>query len=631
MERIRFFMACKFFTQKSFFSLFFFGGSLVHFSCISRQSTPVPTGFSRKVTKEKSPSKRYLQLLERSSSEPLKESDTTEAFLYANVFLSEQQPEAAKQLYKGIFENSPNLTVGLKYARLLSSTGEVNKALDIIRKLALFHPKSDEPPVALAFLLRLNGSNDEAEETLQRAYKLHPKSIEVTARYIETLLEAGKAVQAKSLLRKALKDLPNASYLYLKLARMELEAKNNAQAKALLNQLLRFDPDNTEAWTLAGFIAMEEKDQIAAERYFREAYEKQPENDLLARYFVNQLLRQEKYSEARRLLLRLEVSATPEQEFDPELEFQLAYSLFQLAEFEEAKLRFLKLSEKASDKGRMYFFAGQCDESAKKLETALETYQKVESVSEFFDEARQRVVLIHLDLGKFENARTFLSEFSIKNSETETNFRFMAQAHARLKEYSKSAKIILLGLRKFEKSEDLKYLEAVYKEYTVSKAESLKALEAFIILHPKHAQALNHLGYSLADTGNRMVYAKDLLTRAVQIEPKNGFYLDSLGWAYAKIGNTAEAEKHLLRALQLEPQEPIILEHLGEVKLLNLEYALALRYFERAQDLFEKQPNWKVQNDSEWKVSSAHVTKRVQELRSFALGQEWKLNKELSQ
>ena len=84
----------------------------------------------------------------------------------------------------------------------------------------------------------------------------------------------------------------------------------------------------------------------------------------------------------------------------------------------------------------------------------------------------------------------------------------------------------------------------------------------------------------------------------------------------------------MLQALQLEPEEPIILEHLGEVKMMKLDYALALKYFERAEQIFKKQPGWKIDRDSEWKQSFANVDRRIKELRSLALGQEWKLNKD---
>ena len=564
--------------------------------------------------------KRLKRLIDKAAAGTLADFERDEAFLVAESAMFSGQFELAQKLFRGIFENSPTLVVGLKLARLQTLQGDTLSAERVVRKLSLFYPVSAEPDLALAFLQQIKGEKDESLVTLEKAFLHHPKHEGVAINYVESLIENDKKTLAGKVLLIAITNIPQSSYLQLKLARLQAEEKKYTLAKSTLDRLLRIDPDNTEAWTLAGFIAVEEKKFDDAERFFREAYEKQPENDVLARFYVGQLLRQEKYQDARRLLMRLEQSADEKFPFDSELLFQLAYVHFQLEEYDAAKKRFLALVEKAPDKGRMYFFAAQCDELSRKPEEALKSYLLVEKESEFSSHASQRVILIRFEQGKTAEAQKLLHDYEESFADAEKDYRFLVSLNGRFKNYPRAENILNRALLKFPDSQELQYLKAAQAEFLVSKEESFKQLEEFLRRFPNHAQALNHLGYSLGERGERLDFAESLLQRAVKLEPKNGFFLDSLGWIYFKKGNTKEAEKALLQALQLEPDEPIILEHLGEAKYKSKEFNLALKYFNRAKIIFSGKPEWKIQYDEEWKSSIARIELRINELRNYALG-----------
>jgi tetratricopeptide (TPR) repeat protein len=107
-------------------------------------------------------------------------------------------------------------------------------------------------------------------------------------------------------------------------------------------------------------------------------------------------------------------------------------------------------------------------------------------------------------------------------------------------------------------------LGAVYdkqKQYDKAEEEFKKALG----VNPKNAQVLNYYGYMLADRGVRLDEAHELIQRAVDQEPFNGAYLDSLGWVYFKQNKLEEAESMLRKAVEHEPRDPTIRLHLGDV------------------------------------------------------------------
>jgi tetratricopeptide (TPR) repeat protein len=85
---------------------------------------------------------------------------------------------------------------------------------------------------------------------------------------------------------------------------------------------------------------------------------------------------------------------------------------------------------------------------------------------------------------------------------------------------------------------------------------------------PDFAEALNYLGYMLADRGQQLPRARALIEKAVNLEPKNGAYLDSLGWVLFKLNRPRQALPWLLKAMQYTPEaDATVLDHLGEVYL----------------------------------------------------------------
>jgi tetratricopeptide (TPR) repeat protein len=79
------------------------------------------------------------------------------------------------------------------------------------------------------------------------------------------------------------------------------------------------------------------------------------------------------------------------------------------------------------------------------------------------------------------------------------------------------------------------------------------------------AEAMNYLGYMLADQNVRLQEAQDLIKRAVNIDPNNYAYLDSLGWVYYRLNRLDEAVQQLTRSLQIMSKDPTIHDHLGDV------------------------------------------------------------------
>jgi tetratricopeptide (TPR) repeat protein len=98
------------------------------------------------------------------------------------------------------------------------------------------------------------------------------------------------------------------------------------------------------------------------------------------------------------------------------------------------------------------------------------------------------------------------------------------------------------------------------KQWAKAEADMKKALE----LQPEQPHVLNYLGYSWIDQGINLDDGMKMIKRAVEQRPDDGYIVDSLGWAYFRIGNYEEAVKNLERAIDLKPEDPTINDHLGD-------------------------------------------------------------------
>jgi tetratricopeptide (TPR) repeat protein len=98
------------------------------------------------------------------------------------------------------------------------------------------------------------------------------------------------------------------------------------------------------------------------------------------------------------------------------------------------------------------------------------------------------------------------------------------------------------------------------KKWNLAEADLQKAL----LLSPEQAMVLNYLGYSWIDQNRNLKQGLGLIEKAVHQKPDDGYIVDSLGWAYYRMGNYKEAVKHLERAVELRPEDPVLNDHLGD-------------------------------------------------------------------
>jgi tetratricopeptide (TPR) repeat protein len=127
-----------------------------------------------------------------------------------------------------------------------------------------------------------------------------------------------------------------------------------------------------------------------------------------------------------------------------------------------------------------------------------------------------------------------------------------------------------------------------------------------LTVQPDSAPILNYLGYMNADRGVRVAEALALIEKAVKLDPENGAYLDSLGWALFRLDRADEAETYVRRAVAKDGRNAVVLDHLGDILRRRGNVREALEYWRRALE----------GEDEAEELDRAHVERKIREVQS---------------
>ena len=188
-----------------------------------------------------------------------------------------------------------------------------------------------------------------------------------------------------------------------------------------------------------------------------------------------------------------------------------------------------------------------------------------------------------LNAGAAAEARTLLKEGIDKRAKPDAALLYLlAESERQLKNPEGAAATARQLRLTFPNDRRGPLMEAQLHEEAGRVAEAEKTLRELIAKDPLDSAALNFLGYMMADRGDRVPEAIELVQRALRLEPGNPSYLDSLGWAYLKQGNLAEADKPLTDAASQLPRNSVVQDHLGELRFRQERFADAAAAWERA-------------------------------------------------
>jgi Flp pilus assembly protein TadD len=208
-------------------------------------------------------------------------------------------------------------------------------------------------------------------------------------------------------------------------------------------------------------------------------------------------------------------------------------------------------------------------EDSKNLEDANNIYREISNDPEYAWVARLRIANNLDQLNDTDNAILKLQTMSMEKKKRVDALIEMGNILQRHKRYQASINAYEQAKKRIQDTNNQNWslyfsLGISYErvgKWQIAEKNLLKALQ----LRPNHPSILNYLGYSWVEQGLQLDRAQRMIRRAVKQRPRDGYIIDSLGWALYRLGNIQGAVKQLERAVLIRPEDPTINDHLGDI------------------------------------------------------------------
>ncbi len=497
-------------------------------------------------------------------------------------FEEDGEMEKALEAYRQVLNVDPGqIELAVRVAALLTRDDDYPSAIDVLKDAVKVHPKAPEPYLELSFIYaKYLNKVDQAIEFANKAIALDPQKIDSYQRLFEIYLTAGDEKRALETLDRAAKMPNDDPTFWARLGRLygsvilKPDAKPNPEQTARLNDV--FEKAAAKGQNNAA-VLKEVGDYFASTQQIKEALpfylrvlELQPDDanvrEKLATGFVltNQRARAVETLEAI-------IQEHPEK-----------YQSYEL------------LAQLHDDEGRALVRANQTDPANAEFKKAAQNYEQSLLINPNHAATYLRLAeLLLVPLKQSERAVSVLTEGRRRYPDAPEFAYYLAIA---LRESKKAKDAVIMfeeALNEAQNAEADFLKPRFYVEYGAAAQEAglyEKAAELFhkaIAMDPANAaEPYNYLGYMWAEQNSHLDEAEDAIKRALQLEPENGAYLDSMAWVEYRQGKYDQALENLKRAIENLPREDaVVFEHLGDIYLKLNRVSQALESWQKAKTL----------------------------------------------
>ena len=440
-----------------------------------------------------------------------------------------------------------------------------NRLDEAIRALKLWQelePASDNAQYQLIAALLRAGRLSEATPGVQAQLAARPHEAPQVFMHLAGLLsrQPDKA-GAYAMMKTLLAPFPSVAEGHFALMITAQEAGDDAMAQAEMATLATLAPawDYPVGWQVE---RLRQTSPEAALALLERELARRPQAGLELRLSYPRLLVMVKrYDAARDAFVQLS-NKYPHQ---PEVAYAIGVLSYELKDYEEAERSLrdaLALGYREPDFVR--FTLGQMAEERKLPQEAVNWYEAITSGPQL-PQAQSRLAVLEAEDGKLDAALARPERLAdMQNTPRPARVLAQAQLARNAEQPDRALAILSAALAKDGNVAEWRYERALLLDDRERVAEAERDLRAYLKLKPKSAQGLNALGYILANRTSRIREARELVSRALKLDPDNPMILDSMGWVEYRSGKLEAALRYLQRAHHLMP-DPEIAAHLGEV------------------------------------------------------------------
>lgn len=397
----------------------------------------------------------------------------------------------------------------------------------------------------------------EAAGAYERAIQRNPKSLELRTRLAVALLSGGdeaKAGRALELLQQVRQESPADSRVLYLLAQAQRSAGRLDDSETTARELMTIAPGSlTGPYALA--LVLEQKQQ------FRKVVET-----------LEPVLGKP-----------LPKGSPPGTDITPML-VHLGFAHLELGESERALSAFERARATSPQNPAIDSYIIQAQLSARRFPEAIALARKVRASRPGDQRALRLEAEALRQSGKAEEGAALLTAALEEHLDDVSAYIALAEFNTQARQYDAALRVLDQAAAKFPSDLNITFQAGSVLERQKRFAEAERKFRDVLARDPLHAQALNFLGYMLADRGERLDESVGYITRALQVDPYNAAYLDSLGWAYYRQNKLDLAVVNLRKAAEQRLRDSAVQDHLGDLMFKLGRYGEAVSAWQRALD-----------------------------------------------
>jgi tetratricopeptide (TPR) repeat protein len=211
---------------------------------------------------------------------------------------------------------------------------------------------------------------------------------------------------------------------------------------------------------------------------------------------------------------------------------------------------------------------GDLYEDMQNYQRAIAAYQSIPSTSLLRSNAEIEIAVNLQKLEKSDEAKAQLKAVIAKDPKSRDAILTLGNIYRSNEEFSQAAEAYSqdIALIPVPTRNDwtLFYYRGIAYERMKQWEKAESDLRRALALEPDQPMVLNYLGYSMVEKKINLLEAMEMVRKAVELKPNDGYIVDSLGWAHYQLGEYDEAVKQLEHAVELKPADPVIADHLGD-------------------------------------------------------------------
>lgn len=501
-------------------------------------------------------------------------------FLLAETALQRDRPDVAAESYAKLARVTRNARVAERATDIALRAQQPALAQEAISLWVALEPQSQSAQQAAVILFVDTGQLSKARPHLEKLLVSQADAVDKSFLQINKLLSRHADKQEiLTLVRQLARPYDKLPEAHFAVSQAAWTADQPKLASDAMQKALKLRPEWEMAAIHRGQI-LQKLDNSAAINFYERYLDQYPKANDLRIAYIRALMVNKKFGLAREQFQRLEA----ENMSNPDIALAIGLLSAELNDYSNAERYFKKALDLGfEDTNSVNFNLGRIYETSQRNREAMNSYRRVTG-GERYIPAQIRYAFLLVGQDGLASAREHLQ--AVRYLDEEQRLQLILSEAQLLREQGvnlEAYNLLSTQLNETPQQSEILYDRALIAE-KLGKLDILEQdLRKLIELKPNSAHAYNALGYSLADRGLRLPEALSLIQKAIELSPGDPYIMDSLGWAYYRMGDLKKGLDYLNTAFATRP-DPEIAAHFGELLWMNDRTEEARKIWQSALD-----------------------------------------------